>query len=316
MGCSIDLAPLSFPVDAGPLPWTMPTRPLCETTYGAPPLVAGLLPRALVEMSGQVASPSGQDVLWMHNDSGDRARVFAVRRDGGLLGELTIDDVTMTDVEDIAAGPCPDGSGPCLLLADTGDNGAVRSDAHLVFVREPALDVTNVFASMAAENLWDVPLSYDDGPVDVEAVAFTPDGARVLLIEKADAEDARVFDVDGPFVDGVPVFARTRTRIHSPGLVIPMGRMITAADLHPSSRAMLLRTYTGLFELRVDDEGSDEELLSSLLEAAPTLLSLGPLRESQGEAIAYDVDGTTVLSASEDLSGAGGQPLLAMPCLD
>jgi hypothetical protein len=310
------LEPVTPVDDDGVRPWTMASRPLCATGYGAPAIVAGILPRALVEVSGVVASPSGQDVLWMHNDSGDRGRVFAVRRDGGLLGELTLDDVTMTDVEDIAAGPCPDGSGPCLLLADTGDNLASRTDAHVVFVREPVLDVDRVFSSMAADTVWDVPLLYEDGPVDVEAVVLTPDGARMLLIEKADAEEARVFEAFGPFVDGVSVVARVRTRIRSPGLVVPLGRMITAADLHSTARALVFRTYTGIFEVRIDDAGEGDDPLVDMLEAPPRLLTMGPLREPQGEALAYDVDGTTVLSASEDLSGAGGQPLHAMPCFE
>src|SRR5215218_3190707 len=78
------------------------------------------------EISGLVASPAQPGVLWAHNDSGDRARIFALRSDGSLIASLDVPGAEATDWEDIAVGPGGD-----LLLGDIGDNQSVRKDIDI-----------------------------------------------------------------------------------------------------------------------------------------------------------------------------------------
>jgi hypothetical protein len=54
------------------------------------------------ELSGLAASRSRPRVLWTHNDSGDRPRVFALRPDGSLLADLGVPGAEAVDWEDIA----------------------------------------------------------------------------------------------------------------------------------------------------------------------------------------------------------------------
>ena len=98
-------------------------------------VVAGRLaaPEA-TEISGLVASPTQPGVLWAHNDSGDRARIFALRSDGSLMASLDVPGAEATDWEDIAVGPGGD-----LLLGDIGDNKSVRKDIDIYRVPEPRL---------------------------------------------------------------------------------------------------------------------------------------------------------------------------------
>ncbi len=77
------------------------------------------------ELSGLVFSRTRPDVLWTHNDSGDVPRVFALRRDGSVLGRTQITGAEAVDWEDIATGPAP-GGGALLYLADIGDNARAR----------------------------------------------------------------------------------------------------------------------------------------------------------------------------------------------
>src|SRR3954468_6307892 len=74
---------------------------------------------AIREASGIVASRRHPGVFWVHNDSQNPAALFAVRRDGSLVGEFTL-GVPNVDWEDIAA----DDQGH-LYLADTGNNGGL-----------------------------------------------------------------------------------------------------------------------------------------------------------------------------------------------
>ena len=54
------------------------------------------------ELSGLVLSRSQPGVLWAHNDSGDRARVFALRPNGSVLADLDVPGAEAVDWEDIA----------------------------------------------------------------------------------------------------------------------------------------------------------------------------------------------------------------------
>ena len=57
---------------------------------------------AIDEASGIAASRTNPNVLWVHNDSGDSARVFAIHIDGTLLGTYSLSGASATDWEDIS----------------------------------------------------------------------------------------------------------------------------------------------------------------------------------------------------------------------
>src|SRR5689334_14681170 len=79
------------------------------TVYGTPSVV-GNVPSALVELSGLAPSHRHPGVLYMHNDSGDTARFFAMSEAAVGLGEFRVQAASAVDWEDIAVGPCPAGS--------------------------------------------------------------------------------------------------------------------------------------------------------------------------------------------------------------
>lgn len=289
--------------------WQLPERALCAGRYRLERATARLAGADLVEVSGVVASPSNAGVLWMHNDSGDDARLFAVAVDGTRLGELLLPEVPGVDLEDLAAAPCPDGSGPCLWVADTGDNARERTDVAVYAVPEPVVSVAAPLVDAVAGTTWAFPLSYPGGPVDVEAVFVAPDGSAIYLVEKAEGPDVRLFRA--PAISaGVSVEATGIARFLAPGIAVERGRMITGADLHPSGRALALRVYTGVFEYRLAGL-QDLERLDAL---TPVTVALGPLTEPQGEAVAYDESGLGLWTVSEDPERVGDQPLNHHAC--
>jgi hypothetical protein len=91
----------------------------------------------LREVSGLAASAAHPGIFWAHNDSGDSARLFAVRATGEVVGEYAIDGAAAVDWEDIGVGPCADGGGSCVVIADVGDNPSTRASVDLYRVREP-----------------------------------------------------------------------------------------------------------------------------------------------------------------------------------
>ena len=72
--------------------------------------------KAMTEISGIVASRTDSGVLWLHNDPGDKPRLFTVDYLGVQLGTYLLSDVNAVDWEDIA----PDSSGTLMMNYLTG----------------------------------------------------------------------------------------------------------------------------------------------------------------------------------------------------
>lgn len=297
-------------------PWTMPTRSLCATSYAAPTDIS-VSESALREASGVVASPHNLGVVWSHNDSGDLPRLYALGTDGSALGRLSFPGVDQDDfekdhdLEDLAAAPCPDLSGPCLWAADTGNNDHDRTDLALYVVAEPDIVLGQPMGSVEASRMWTIPFAYPPGVnVDSEALAVMPDASAFYLFEKIDAASARIFGASGPFADGVAITLTLAGTMASPGVAIAKGRMITGADMHPTGNRLLVRVYTGVYEYRF----SPGSWPAHLDQAALVTVILGPFSELQGEAVGYDEDGTGLWTISEDRNQQPGQPLHHYAC--
>jgi hypothetical protein len=94
-------------------------------TIGPPTLVGTLTSSTLDEVSGIVDSRANPNTFWVHNDSGDTARFFAINHQGALLGTFPLSGAPLGDWEDIAIAPKPSG-GNYLYLGDIGDNNSNR----------------------------------------------------------------------------------------------------------------------------------------------------------------------------------------------
>ena len=119
---------------------TAPSPALFDATCDADdPVPSGSVASAeLVELSGLAAGRSAEGVLWAHNDSGDRPRLFALGLDGSDRGAFEVEGADAVDWEDMAAGPGPDGS-PHLFVADVGDNAESRPEVAVYRIPEPSL---------------------------------------------------------------------------------------------------------------------------------------------------------------------------------
>lgn len=268
-------------------------------------LAAHLDTDALVEVSGLARSGLRSDLLWMHDD-GPEAALYAVTTDGRVRARLTV-ETAFVDPEDLAMAPCPDGSGaPCLWIADTGTNTGDRARVSVVVVAEPAVADGEDVAELTAAPLATYPLGYPDDVPDVEALAVRPDGTGFVLVEKTDTKKADVFAHPGPLRSGDPVVLENVATIETPRVgEEKRARMVTGADLDAAGRRLLVRVYSGTFELAL----GDGQTVADLGSITPLLRAAGPVAEEQGEAVAWDADGTGFWTVSEDPSGRGHQPL-------
>ncbi len=140
-------------------------------------LTGVLMDMRLNEISGLAASVIHPDVLWMHDDGGNPAQLFAVNTRGRRLATFGIEGVTKTDWEDMDAFEFK--GKRYLLIADTGDNGGLRRTLQLHVIEEPTR-LTNARLKPA----WSIAFRWPDGARDCEAVAVDAQRGEILLISK------------------------------------------------------------------------------------------------------------------------------------
>ena len=269
-------------------------------TFGEPEPVATVGDPALGEVSGLVASRAHTGVFWVHNDSGDAARFFAIDATGSLRGVFVLDGVRAPDIEDVALGPGPDGA-PWLFLGDIGDNPESRAEIVVWGLPEPtALGGTP--ADPLRVDATAYRLSYPDGPRDAETLLAEPDGSLVV-ISKSRQGASGVYRARAPLGSGE---SRPLERVHDlrmGGEQIPSDLMVTAGDLTSDGRTLALRTYLHVW---IWTFAADEPLEDGLLRA-PCEAPSPP--ERQGEALGFDVASPSFWTLSEGV----GQPLYRVP---
>lgn len=208
--------------------------------------LAGLvLDERLREVSGLAASRTHADVLWMLNDGGNDAALYAVSRRGRVLARFALDGVANTDWEDLAAFEL-DGR-RYLLVADTGDNGGLRRTLQLHVLQEP-----ETLQDGTLKPAWSIAFRWPDGPRDSEAVAVDAAAGQVLLFSKK-RRPPELFSVPlqpGPRravaqrvarLAGIPQpTPQERQARHSRAA---LKGQVTAADLSPDGRRLAVMTY-------------------------------------------------------------------------
>lgn len=270
------------------------------TVFGEQTIGGAIDSAEIGELSGLAASREHPGVLWAHNDSGDTARIFALAEDGTALGTYSVSGAEAIDWEDIAVGPGPTPGSSAIFVGDIGDNLFARTDGVTVYrVPEPAVRPDGTDHDLSgAEPLR---LLYPDGPADAEALIVDPSSGDLVIVTKDLLGNSRAFTAAA-----ADLVADTTITLTDAGAVtvdpslggslvgLP-STMITAADVTPDGRWVLVRTYQAVLAF----ERPDGEPLVAAFESTPCT---GPsATESQGEAIAVTSDGSAYLTASEVL---------------
>lgn len=247
---------------------------------------------ALGEVSGIVKSTLG-DFYWVHNDSGDEARLFALDADSNVLwppfmrmsaadwkGHV-IDSAWNFDWEDIAQA---DG---VLYIADVGNNGNARRDLGVYVVNEP-----DPLAIPRMRSLRFLPIRYPDQRTypakrwhfDCEAV-FVADGKLYFITKHRRPGEiggfeagAKLYRLDTSFTDRENVLTLVSTH---DGVFLATG-----ADLSPDGSRLAVSTYDALWIFDRPADGDD------WLSGTTWRLDLDRNVVKQLEAVAWDDAGT------------------------
>ncbi|WP_437805842.1 hypothetical protein [Sorangium sp. So ce1078] len=248
----------------------------------------GALPKGdLDECSGVVAGAAHADALYLHNDSGDGPRFFALGLDGAPRGELDVAGATAVDWEGVARGPCGAGGGSCLFFADIGDNDRERDGYALYEVREPDA-LGGARRALSAEV---ISLAYPDGSNNAETLLVHPvTGAFTVVTKvKKNKDSARIYELSARPAAGQPA-----TFAAAGSIKAPVGKpQFTGGDVRPDGAGVLLRTYSHVFFYPMAPEQTVAQALAGLPCEMPAA------DEDQGEAIAWVPGGWDYVTIGE-----------------
>ena len=248
----------------------------------------------LMESSGVAVSRRFNGVLWTHNDSGDKPVVYAINAAGDLLRIYHVPGAAAVDWEDITLAPCPGAPGPCLFIADTGDNSEKRKTSTIYIVPEPDYSASPAVDTSSTATARGVTIRYPDGPHDVEAIFVAPSG-NVSLVTKGRSHGVLHFVIPRDSLSRDTTWAiLLETLPITPQRTL--GRLVTGAAISPSKKTVVVRTYSELFFFTLD---SMDRLRP---EGKPCWLGAA---EPQGEAVDF-LDEDTLVLTSEALPAQNG----------
>ena len=222
--------------------------------------------RRLTEISGMAASLMHENVVWVHNDSSDAARLYALDlQTCDTVSELRLRGVQARDFEGLASTRNARGRA-ALWVGDIGDNRDSWPFVTLHRVWEPKTLGTR---SRRVKS-WD--FTYPDRPHNAETLMVNGRSVWVATWQLATGG-----------VYSVPL----RRTVASAERLDDVGPLTTDGSIHPDERGYVLRDYL------------DVHFYVGLPPGRKVATFALP-RQVQGEAITWTSDGTGLLIASEE----------------
>lgn len=235
------------------------------------------------EASGIAVSAVNEGVYWVHNDSGDSARAFALGADGKLLATLAFYTVKPRDIEDMAIEDERPGKS-FLYFGDIGDNDEVRSELVIHRVAEPKLGGdTNLVAT--SEKMT---VTYADGPHNAETLLFDPATKDLLIATKKSGGPSAIHRV-GPFAAGQKVKTEKIAEVAID--------LATGGEISRDGRFIAIRNYSRNAFVWTRAAG---ESIADAMKKEPCQLPVA--QEQQGEAFAFLLGNKGYVTISEGAS--------------
>jgi hypothetical protein len=243
------------------------------------------------EISGIAASSVNPDVYYVHNDSGDTSRFFAMNHEGKLLTTIYYKGNGhrngVDDCEDIAVGPGPVKGKSYVYLGDIGDNGSGKKYITINRVEERRTwGKDSLSHTIPAAGYF----TYPDGPKDCETLMLDPVEKLLYIVTKR-SDSVSVYTTPANYKAKDTVVLTFRTKLFFAG--IKPFKWITAGDISKKGDQILLKSYEKVYYW----QRKPNEPAWKTMQRPPRELKYK--QEKQGEAIGFTADGKGYFTTSE-----------------
>ena len=242
----------------------------------------------IVEASGIAASRKNPGVLWTHNDSGGKSRVFAFDSTGKHLGDYYLAGIQNRDWEDIAVGPGPIEDEQYIYIGEIGDNNARYDSKYIYRVREPQVSITQTPAEIVLYEVERLVFEYPDGNHNAEAIMIDPLTLDIYIVSKE--SNTKLYRSSWPYTfHAAPTFdidtLETVTSFNYDTAV--------AGDISPNGKEILIKKYNVMYYWTRDDGQTIDEAFETAIRTVPYFV------EPQGEAVCWAHDSSGYYTLSE-----------------
>jgi len=249
------------------------------------------------ETSGIAASGIFDDIYYVHNDSGDTSRFFAISPKGNLVSTFyyQMDKNTPSgqlDCEDISVGKGPKAGKSYVYLGDIGDNFNGRPYVTIYRFEEKLSWMGKTLNHVVPAQLH---LHYPDGAKDSEAMMVDPLQNLLYIVNKR-TDTIRVYTTPLNFKNNEDRILTIRSKIYFPGFK-PF-KYITAGDISRDGTKVLIKSYGKVYYW----QRKGTEPVWETMQRTPAELPYE--MQKQGEAIGFTPDGEGYYTTSESAFAA------------
>ncbi|MES2426112.1 MAG: hypothetical protein V4560_04035 [Bacteroidota bacterium] len=257
-------------------------------------LTGHLQDKEMNEISGISASGINADTYYVHNDSGDSSRFFAMTPDGKLIATINYkgeagEQLGVNDCEDIAVGPGPEPKKSYVYMGDIGDNYSIRNHITIYRIKEQAAWLKGGNLQADAPHFY---LKYPDGPKDAETLMVDPLQRELYIVTKRH-DTVGVYTAPLAFKANDTVTLTFRTKLFFKGFK-PF-KWVTAGDISKDGRQILVKTYEKVYYWK----RKQTEPAWKAMQQKPEELNYQ--QEKQGEAIGFTPNGKGFYTTSEGI---------------
>lgn len=259
-----------------------------------PKIVGKIESSEITESSGIVASRCNENVLWTHNDSGDKAYIFALDEKGEKLGTWKVSGAENFDWEDIATRK--EKSGECFLyIADIGNNKRTRGEMTIYRVKEPRISSENKSSStknpISTEPAEAIKFDYPEMRHDAETLMIHPETGDFYVISKRLSGAAAVYKLKANYEKEKTNTLEKIADFEVPA--IPNG-FFTGGDISPDGKHVVVCDYFAAYEITLPEKARN---FDEIWKQKPAMIELG--KRDIGEAVGYSPDGKSIFATSE-----------------
>jgi hypothetical protein len=245
------------------------------------------------EISGIAASAIHEGVYYVHNDSGDTSRFFAITPQGNIKSVIYFkadpkEKQGVNDCEDIAVGPGPVKGKSYVYMGDIGDNSSMRKYITVYRMEEQRSWIGT--DSVVRANAVPLHFRYPDGPRDAETLMIDPVEKLIYIVSKR-TDSVTVYTSPLVFKPNDTITLTKRCKLYFNGFR-PF-KWITAGAISRDGQQVLLKDYVKVYYWK----RNDNEPIWKTMQRKPGELPYQ--QEKQGEAIGFTLDGKGYYTTSE-----------------